>query len=447
MSRIVIYIIIGLLFTTITASSQDTTKQWSLEECISYAYENNITIKRQMLNNQYQENQLKQSKLNRLPDFNAQAGYSFNFGYTWIQQEAQNVDLNTRSFNTGIGSNVSLFNGMTLNNTIKKNQSDLQAAVQNAEKIKNDISLQITGQYLQILFDKELLIVAKDQYKTTKLQIDRTKKLVDAGKLARGKLLEMKSQAAKEALNVTMQENNLSISLLNLAQLLDLENTTGFDVVSPVIPQTDGILPEQPGVIFLTAQGIMPQIKGSEYLLKSSEYELKMAKGGYYPQLSFSLNMGANANWLNDDPNDYNRPLWDQLESTRNYYIGASMRIPIFNKLQIRNGVKNAKLGVEDARFKLKQEKLNLRKEIQQAYADAVAAVKKYQSSYDAVESYRESFRYTEEKFNVGMVNSVDYSVAKTDYLKAQSNLLQSKYEYLLRMKILDFYKGLPLTL
>ncbi len=447
MSRIVIYTIIGLLLTTITASSQDTTKQWSLEECISYAYENNISIKRQMLNNQYQENQLKQSKLNRLPDLNAQMGYSFNFGYTWIQQEAQNVDRNTRSFNTGIGSNVSVFNGMNLNNTIKKNQSDLQAALQNTEKIKNDISLQITGQYLQILFDKELLNVAHDQYRTTELQIERTKKLVDAGKLAKGKLLEMKSQAAKEALNITIQENNLSISLLNLAQLLDLENTTGFDVVSPAIPQTEGNLPEQPEVIFLTAQGIMPQIKGSEYSLKSSEYELKMAKGGYYPQLNFSLSMGANANWLNDDPNDYNRPLWDQLESTRNYYVGASLRIPIFNKLQIRNGVNNARLGVDDARFKLKQEKLNLRKEIQQAYTDAMAAFKKYQSSYDAVESYRESFRYTEEKFNVGMVNSVDYSVAKTDYLRAQSNLLQAKYEYLLRMKILDFYKGLPLTL
>ncbi len=447
MLRKTVYSITLLLFTLISANSQDTAKVWSLEECISYAYENNITIKRQALNNRYQENTLKQSKLNRLPDLNAQMGYSFNFGYTWIQQEAQNVDRNTRSFNTGIGSNVSVFNGMNLNNTIKKNQSDLQAALQNTEKIKNDISLQITGQYLQILFDKELLTVAQNQYKTTKLQIDRTKKLVDAGKLARGTLLEMKSQAAKEALNITMQENNLSISLLNLAQLLDLENTTGFDVVSPAIPETEGDLPEQPDVIFLTAQSIMPQIKGSEYSLKSSEYELKMAKGNYYPQLNLNLSMGANANWLNDDPNNYNRPLWNQLGSTRNYYVGASLRIPIFNKLQVRNGVNNAMLGVDDARFKLQQEKLDLRKEIQQAYADALAAFKKYQSSYDAVESFRESLRYTEEKFNVGMVNSVDYSVAKTDYLRAQSNLLQAKYEYLLRMKILDFYKGLPLTM
>ncbi len=447
MAQKTIFTIIVLLLYVTGSAAQDTTNLWSLEKCISYAYENNLTIKRQMLNNTYQETQLNQSKLNRLPDLNAQMGYSFNFGYTWIQQEAKNDDRNSRSFNTGIGSNVNVFNGMNLNNTIKRDDYNLQVALQNTEKIKNDISLQITGQYLQILFDKELLTVAREQLGTTKLQVERTEKLVDAGKLAKGKHLEIKSQAAKEALNVTIQENNLSISLLNLAQLLDLKNTSDFDIVSPDIPETEGVLPEDPDVIYSMAQGIMPQIKGSEFTLKSSEYELKMAKGGYYPQLNLNLSMGANANWLNDDPNNYNRPLWDQFETTRNYYIGASLKIPIFNKLQVRNGVNNAMLGVDDARYKLDQEKLNLRKEIQQAYVDAVGAYKKYQSSYDAVESFKESLRYTEEKFNVGMVNSVDYNVAKTDYLKSQSNLLQAKYEYLLRMKILDFYRGLPLTL
>ena len=447
MIRKSIYAVTVLLLFSGLVRAQDTTAVWSLDRCINYAYENNITIKRQMLNSKYQSNNLKQSKLNRLPDLNAQMGYSFNFGYTWIQQEATNVDRNTQSFNSGIGSNVSLFKGMTMNNTIKRDEFNLQAALQTTEKIKNDISLQITGQYLQILFDKELLKVAKDQLETTKLQMERTMKLVDAGKLAKGKYLELKSQSAKESLNVTIQENNLSVSLLNLAQLLDLQNTSGFDIVSPDIPDSAGKLPDAPENIYSTALDIMPQIKSSEFSLKSSEYELKMAKGNYYPSLNLNFSLGANANWLNDDPNDYNRPLWDQLQSTRNYYIGASLRIPVFNKLQIRTGVNNAKLGVQDAKYQLEQEKLNLRKEIQQAYTDAIAAYKKYQSSIDAVESYRESFRYTEEKFNVGMVNSVDYNVAKTDYLRAQSNLLQAKYEYIMKMKILDFYRGLPLKL
>ena len=446
MIRKIIYL--TFLFATATVlQAQDSVKVWTLERCITYAYENNIAIKRQLLNTEYKSNTLKQSKLNRLPDLNAQMGYSFNFGYTWIQQEATNVDRNTQSFNSGIGSNISLFKGLSMNNTIKRDKFNLMSALKTTEKIKNDISLQITGFYLQILFDKELLKIAKEQLETTKLQMGRTKILVDAGKIAKGKYLELKSQSAKEALNVTIQENNLSVSLLNLAQLLDLKNTSDFDIVSPDIPDSATELPIAPENIYSTALNIMPQIKSSEFSLKSSEYELKMAKGNYYPSLNLNFSIGANANWLNDDPNGYNRPLWDQLQTTRNYYIGASLRIPIFNKLQIRTGVNNAKLGVQDARYQLEQEKLNLRKEIQQAYTDAVAAFKKYQSSTYAVESYKETFRYTEEKFNVGMVNSVDYNVAKTDYLRAQSNLLQAKYEYILRMKILDFYRGLPLQL
>ncbi len=447
MIKKLIYALTALIFFTGVVNAQDTTGVWSLDKCINYAYENNITIKRQVLNTMYKSNTLKQSKLNRLPDLNAQVGYSFNFGYTWIQQEAKNVDRNTQSFNSGLGSNVNLFKGLTTNNTIKRDKFDLAAALKNSEKIKNDISLQITGFYLQILFDKELLKVAKEQLETTKLQMERTKILVDAGKLARGKYLELKSQSAKEALNVTIQENNLSVSLLNLAQLLDLKDTKDFDIVTPVLPDSAGEVPDPPETIYSTALDIMPEIKSTEYSLKSSEYALKMAKGNYYPSLNLNFSLGANANWLNDDPNGYNRPLWDQLQSTRNYYIGASLRIPIFNKLQIRNEVNNAKLGVRDAQYQLEQEKLNLRKEIQQAYTDAVAAYKKYRSSIDAVESFRETFRYTEEKFNVGVVNSVDYNLAKTDYLKAQSNLLQAKYEYIMKMKILDFYKGLPLTM
>jgi len=442
-----IYALIVLVLGSGAVNAQDTTGLWSLDKCINYAYQNNITIKRQLLNTMYKSNTLKQSKFSRMPDLNAQVGYSFNFGYTWIQQEATNVDRNTQSFSSGIGSNVNLFKGMTVNNTIKRDKFDLLAAVQNSEKIKNDISLQITGFYLQILFDKELLKVAKEQLATTKLQMERIKILVDAGKLAKGKYLELKSQSAKESLNVTIQENNLSVSLLNLAQLLDLKNTSDFDIVTPDIPDSARELPDPPEAIYSTALDIMPQIKSTEYSLKSSEYSLKMAKGNYYPSLGLNFSLGANANWLNDDPNGYNRPLWDQLQSTRNYYIGASLRIPIFNKLQIRNGVKNAKLGVQDAKYQLEQQKLELRKEIQQAYTDALAAYKKYQSSKEAVASYKETFRYTEEKFNVGVANIVDYNLAKTDYLKAQSNLLQAKYEYIMKMKILDFYKGLPLIM
>jgi outer membrane protein len=440
------FLLIAGLFASILLGAQEI-QSWSLEQCISYAHNNNISIKRQLLNTQYQETQLKQSKLDRLPNLNANMGYGFNFGFTWVQEDVTNFDGNSSSFNTGISSNMPVFAGMNKQNAIKRDELNLLAALEDAEKLKNDIALQITSQYLQILFDKELLAVAREQLETTNLQVERTKKLVDAGSQAMGSYLEIKSQSAKEALNVTQQENNLGISILNLAQLLDLENPLIFDVQTPDIPELAEFNLGLPQGIYETALGIMPQIKSSEHNLNRSEYDLKLAKGNHYPRLDVNLSLGARANWFDGAGSDVNRPLFDQLNSTSNTYVGASLQIPIFNKLQVRNGVSNAKLGVDDARYQLEMEQLNLRKEIQQAYADALAAYKKYLSSEEAVESYKESFRYTEKKFNVGLVNSVDYNVAKTDFTRAQSNLLQSKYEYILRTKILDFYRGIPIKL
>ncbi len=422
-------------------------KQWTLLECINHAHENNITVKRQTINTEYQENLLRQSKNDRLPDLTANLNGSLNYGYTWVQQEAANVQESTYSLAPGITSNVSVFEGMAKSNTVKRNEYNLKAALEDSKKTKNDIVLQITAQYMQILFDKELLAVAKEQHETSKMQVERTKKLVDAGSVAMGNLLEIKSQAAKEALNVTQQENNLTISLLNLAQLLDLADPVGFDIQSPVIPELTQFLPDQPNTIFATALGIMPEIKSSEYNLNSSEYDLKIAKGAFYPTLGLGLGMNASSFSLLDDPNGYNTSIVDQWDRTRSSYLGMSLRIPIFNRLQTKINVANARIGVTDAQYQLELEKQNLRKDIQQAYVDARSSYNKYLSSEEAVSSFKESFRYTEKKFNVGLVNSVDYNVSKTDFTRAQSDLLQSKYEYLLRTKILDFYKGIPIEL
>ncbi|SMO51314.1 outer membrane protein [Saccharicrinis carchari] len=420
---------------------------WTLERCINYAFENNITIKRQNLSTDLQKNELSQSKLNRLPNLNSQSTYGHSYGYTWIQEAGQNVDVNTRSFSLGIGSSVDVFDGLSVTNTIKRNRLDLMASLALEEEIRNDIALQITSQYLQILFDKELLLVAQEQYEVTSQQVRRTQQLVEAGSLAKGSQLEIKSQAAKEALNVTQQENNLNLSLLNLAQLLDLEDVANFDVVSPIIPEIAHMKVENPVDVYSTALTLMPQIKGADYQLESSIAEVKIARGGYYPNLSLNAQWGARANWLIDDPNNLNRSLSDQINSNKNFFVGASLNIPIFNKLQTRSRVKNARIAVLDAQYQLNQQKLNLRKEIQQAYADALGAYNKYLSSSLAVESFKESLRYTEQKYNVGLVNTVDYNVAKNDYLRAQSDLLQSKYEYILRSKILDFYKGIAIVL
>ncbi|MCW3805846.1 TolC family protein [Plebeiibacterium marinum] len=441
--------IAAILLVFLTTGMQEGYAQevWSLEKCIHHAFDNNISIKRQELNTSIQKSELQQSKLNRLPSMSVESSLGYSFGYTWIQELGTNVNVDIQSMNIGVGASVNVFNGFNQNNTIKRNNANLLAAVSQTEKLRNDIALQITGHYLQILFDKELLAVAQEQYDVTMQQVERTNKLVESGSQAKGSYLEIRSQAAKEALNVTMQQNSLALSLLNLAQLLDLEDVDGFDVVLPEIPGVEAISLDRPGSVYKAAVDIMPQIKGANHLLESSNYDVEIAKSGYYPSLSLNGSWGSRASWFLDDPEDVNRSFSDQIESNKNSYIGATLRIPVFNKFQTRNNVKSARVRVMDAQYSLEQQKLDLRKEIQQAYADAMAAYNKYLSSNEAVESYKESFRYTEQKFSVGLVNSVDYNVAKTDYIRAQSDLLQSKYEYILRNKILDFYKGVPIKL
>ncbi|MCU4155077.1 TolC family protein [Carboxylicivirga sp. A043] len=419
-------------------------KQWALQECIEYAHENNITVKRQKLNTEYNKNLQTQKSLNLYPNLNASSSYNLGFGRVLDQNDYTFNNETTQRSNFGVSTQVPIIQGLTNRNEVKKQRSLYSASLQNLEKTKNDITLQITTAYLQVLFAKELLVVAKEQYETSMLQAERTKKLVDAGSQAMGSYLEIKSQAAKEALNVTQQENSLGISLLNLAQLLDLEKPVEFDIQKPEIPQLQEFLTDQPQSIYQAALDIMPEIKSSQFNLESSEYDVKIAKGSMYPSLD--LNGGWNSSVTKlESQTDFD--FSQQFKDNSNSYVGISLRIPIFNGLQSRTAIKNAKIGYQDASFELQNEKLNLRKEIQQAYADAIASYNKYLSSEEAVNSFAESFRYTEKKFNVGLVNSVDYNVAKTDYTRAQSDLLQAKYEYILRTKILDFYKGIPIEL
>ncbi len=419
---------------------------WTLEQCINYSMENNITVKRQMLNVDVQENELSQSKRNRLPDLSANISGGYSYGLTWVQQQGENIESNNTKVEPRLTTNIPIYQGMAINNTIKRNKYNLLSSIEASNKTKNDITIQITSQFLQILFNKELLAVAEEQYKTSQLQVERTTKLVEAGSVAQGNLLEIKSQASKEALNVTQQENNLMVSLLDLAQLLDLEQAVDFDILAPNIPEMGNFEPELPRAIYNKAVQVMPEIKKAEYDLNGSEYDVKIAKGALQPSLGIGATFRSASTWILDDGHP-NRNFKDQLKSNQNTYIGASLSIPIFGKLQTRTQVANAKINMLDAQYRLKSAKLDLMKEIQQAYVDAAASFKNYLASKEAVESYQESFRYTEQRFNVGLVNSVDYNVAKTEFTRAQSNLLQAKYEYVLRTKILDFYKGIPITL
>lgn len=425
---------------------------WTLEDCIKYAMENNITIKQTELNTRYNENILDQSKISRLPNLNAGADYRFAFGRVLDQTsyEFKNSQQNYAGLN--VSSSVNLFNGFQKKNTIEQNQLNLLASYQDVQKIKNDISLNIAAAYLQILFSEELLAVAQNQAEVTKQQVDRTQKMVDAGKLARGSALEIQAQFASEELNVVNSENQLQLAYLNLQQMLDLPYDPKFIVKIPDLPVPgDSLLEINVKEVYEIAATVMPQVKGSELNLESSQKDLDIALGMRYPTLSLSGNTRTDYSDLAPypDPLEVGRKYTfaEQMADNISVGIGLSLNIPIFNGGQVNTAIANARIGIENSMLELQKTKNDLYRSIQQAYADALAALKKFESTEKALISMEESFKYTEKKFEVGLVNTVDYNTSKNQLAMTQSELLQAKYDFIFKTKILNFYKGEPITL
>jgi outer membrane protein len=421
-------------------------KIWSLEECIKYAIDNNITIKQQVILTEMQKNTLDLSKLKLLPTLNASLSHDYTFGRALDFLSYKYVDHNNLYDNAYVGGNITLFNGLINYNTIQKNKYELLAGQQDLQNIKDNISLSIALAYLQILLNKELVIANNTQLQTTKQQIEKTRKMVDAGSSARGNLLQIEAQAAQEEVQLITMKNQLDISYLTLTQMLELKSPEGFEIVMPMISvDTAGSITGKIDDIFNIAVQNRPEIKSAELKLKSSQYDLKIARGGRYPRLTSSHSIGTRYSYIFHDTS--NVSFQDQIKNYKNYGLGFSLTIPILNGWQVNKNISNSRLGITSSEYSLEAAKKSLYKNIQQAYTDAVAALKKYNASTKAVAYSEESFRYTEQKFNLYMVTAVDYNAAKTTLLKAQSDMSQAKYEYIFKTKVLDFYKGLPLNL
>lgn len=441
-----ISLVIGTIFLAgnFAAISQNV---WSLQKCIDYALENNIQIKQQQLNTQYYENQVSQAKSNRLPNLNAQIGNDNSFGRS-LTYDNTYKNVNSSSFSGGVSTNLTVFDGFQLSNTIDKQELDFQATLKDLQKAKDDIMLNIAGMYLEILFAEELTLIAEAQLEVTQQQIDRTQQLVDAGSLAKGSLLEIQAQLAREELQLVNDKNNVQISYLTLFQLLELPIAESFKIEKPVLPEIQANLSMANSIdVFNNAMNARPEIQAAQLRVKSAEKDLEIAKGNYYPNLSFNANYYNLYNNKYTDINGEDIAFSNQLKNNARSSLGLTLGIPIFNRFQVRNSVSNAEIQITDYQFRLQTVSNTLRKEIEQAYTNALASLNRYMSSEKAVVSMEEAFRYVEEKFNVGMVNSVEYNLQKNQLTSAQSQLLQAKYEYIFRTKILDFYNGIPIEL
>lgn len=421
---------------------------WSLEDCINYALENNLQVKKQSLYNEINEETLKQSKFERLPNLNASAGRSYNFGDKFDIYTSTYEQGTTVSDNYSLSSNVTLFNGFQISNNIKKNELELLASRYDLDYLMDNISLEIATAYLNILYNLETLDISLEQLEVSQEQVNRTKKLVDAGTLAKGSLLDIEAQAASDELEVVNAENNLELAYLTLAQLLDLDSYENLKIEIPDIQLAeDTELIFKVNDVFDYAVMNRPDIKSAEYRLESANKSIDLAKGGRYPSLTLGGYLTTRYSDQTFDSLGIVVPYGNQLDDNLYKNVGLSLSIPIFNALRTKTNISQAKLNAETYQYDLELAKNNLRKTIQQAYTDAKAALKTYFVTEKTVESLAEAFKYTEQKFNVGLVNSVDYKTAKTNLANAEAQLLLAKYDFVFKETILRFYMGKPLTL
>ncbi|MCD6179088.1 MAG: TolC family protein [Bacteroidales bacterium] len=438
------FLVFALSISTIFAQ-----KIWTLEDCINYAFENNIQIKQSKLQIESIQANLKQSKFEFAPSLNGTSSLNYNWGRSIDPVTNTYINTNNMSSSFGVNSGLTIFGGFQKINTVKQNELAYSSSLYDSEKIANDIALQLTGAYLNILFNHEMLIVAQNQADVTKQQIERTKNLVEAGILPKGDLLEIEAQGLMEEVNVIRADNNLSLSYLDLLQILDLSANEEFEIERPDISINDelSVIPSEQ--VYANAVNFMPEIKRAELDVLSSSRNIMIAKGAAYPSLS--LRGGLNTNYIDSklidftDPNSPVMAFWDQISDNISEYLTLSLNVPIFNAYQTTTRIKQAQIQNLNSKFNLELTKNTLRKSIEQKYFDAIAAYKTYHANKATVKSLKEAFKYTEEKFTLGMLNSVDYNLAKSRLTQSESDLLRAKYDYIFKTKILDFYMGIPL--
>ena len=463
------------LIATICTLSSFSQKSWTLQECINRAKEENLDIKQAKLSVLSSEQQLLQSKLSLFPSLNGGGSQGYNYGRTVDPYSNEFTNLNVKTNNFYLSSSITLFSGFQNINKVKRDNYEYMAKKYDIEKVINDVSITVATDFLQLLFNKELVIMAEKQLDISSQQEERISKLVNEGQLAKSSLLETRAQVASEQLQLVKAKSQKAIALLNIKQLLEIEANNNFEILVPAnsLPKQNKIPSTEE--IYKSALEVFPNVKSAEYRLKSSDKSLAISRGGRSPRITINGSMGSGYSdartritgidslgmmpsgyQLSSGENvlmpilDFNSeitPFNQQLKDNFSQSLSFTLSIPLFNGWMTNSSIANAKIGVLSAKNDLQKTKNQLRKQVEQVRADVIAAEKQYEFAKKSAEALQESFTYNEQKFNEGMLNVYDYNDAKNKLIKAESDLLQAKYDYLFKIKILDFFMGKPLTL
>lgn len=459
-----------------------------LQQCIDIAVENNLSVRRSLLQKEGARIGLTQSKAELLPSVNLGGAYGYNWGRSIdpTTNDFINQQINYSSVNGN--ASMTLFSWFRLINTVKQNKLTLEAANYDVQNVRNNISLDIVTFYLNVIFNRELLENARYQLESSEEQLDRTKKLVQGGALPRTSELELVSQVATNEVNVINAENNLNLALLNLKQAMLMPVSQEIELMVPEVDVEEPGLDQNVTEIYLAALENMPEIKSNELQVESAVMGVKVAEAGYAPRLSLNGNFSTNYSdafktFIPDENNpvvinrDQNGNIittptffqtidgtaieqisvspngstetikfGDQLDGNLSRSLSLNLSIPIFNNLQVKSSVQRAKIDLQMAEIALMEQRNFLRQTIEAAYNDAQAAAKTYSASLRQVEALEETFRSMENQYNLGAANFTDYQVSNNNLFGARTDLTRAKFDYIFKNKILDFYQGKPLT-
>lgn len=471
MKKLIICSIVLLSFAFAKAQSS---KTWTLQECVQYAVKNNIDIKQADLSTEVAKLDKKDALGSFLPSLNASASNSWNTGLTQNITTGVLQTQTTRNSSYGISSGVTLFDGWANVYRLQRAKMSILAREYNSELIEDNILLNVANSYLNVLFNKENLKRLETQHVQTKAQIDLTSQLVEAGSLPRGDLLEIVATYANEEQQIIAATNNIINSRIALAQILNFENYTNFDVQDPNLSTPNGfVLDQAVADIYENARSKRFEVKIAEQNTLLAEQDYKIAKAAVLPRLSAFFNYNTRESGQGNfnsflDPDAPTRqigivegtnqsvvapnftstignadPFFDQLSRNDGISYGLSLSVPIFNGWSVSNNIARSKINVENSKLTEDQAKLTLKRNIYQAYNDANGSKAAYESAVTALEAREQAFEYARERYNVGLMNAFDFNQAQTAFTNAQSSLLSNKYDYIFKLKILELFNGI----
>jgi outer membrane protein len=455
-------------------------KKWTLQECVNYALEHNITIQQTILDVEQNELNKKDAIGAFLPNLNASGNHSWNIGLNQNITTGLLENITTQFTSLNLSSNVTLYNGLRNLNQLHRSNLSILASQYRLADIKDDISLFVVNAFLQILFNREQLKVQKAQYDIANNDLERTQELVNQGVLPKGDALELIATLASAEQQIVNIENTLLLSKINLAQTLLLDDYNNFDIVDIdyELPITD-VLKEDPEVVLEKAQESRYDLKIAEANVKIAEYDLKLAKGRLYPELSGFYGYNTRASYSDRilgtertlsgtnsvigfvegteqnvlSPNFVtNRVvgapdnLFNQFSLNDGHSFGLRLNVPIFNGFSVKNSVKRNRINLERSKNQYNQVKLDLETEVYQAINDAKGALKAYEAAIKTEEARREAFNYSRERYNIGLSNSFQFSQSQSQYEQSKSQVIRFKYDYIFKLRVLEFYFGIPIV-